>query len=130
MKLYYYFGDSDDAYEYDADLDEFIDSLNTAQICKLAGEIYDSEFISNDVKQECETEYNCISSDFFKNYEDNDVQDCARYIIEESDDNVIAFLLEDTVKDFYREQAYEEYKDAEEYRKDPYSYNGVNPNDF
>ena len=112
---------------YDANLDEFLDDLNTAQICNLAGEIYDSEFMDNELKHNVEVEFNCYSSDFFENYENEDVIDCAKYIINEIDEDVIVFFLEDTVKKFYEGQAREQYNDS---KMNPYDYNGVKPTDF
>lgn len=125
MNLVYNFDGND--FTYDADLKEFISDLNTAQICKLAGEIYDSEFMDNELKGMLETEYNCSSSDFFENYEDADVVSCAHDLIDNLDEDVIVFFLEDTIKAFYEDQAREQYNDS---KMDPYTYNGVKPSDF
>ena len=114
-------------FTYDADLDDFINDLNTAQICKLASEIYDSEFMDNELKHNVEVEFNCISSDFFRDYEDENVIDCAKYIIHEIDEDVIVFFLEDTIKTFYEGRAREQYDDS---KMNPYDYNGVKSTDF
>lgn len=130
MIIDYYFDDSDSAYEYDADLTEFLDDLALPQICFLAKDIYNSEFLDDEMKRTCETEFGCSSPEYFDNYHNDDVQDCAKYIIEESDDNVIMYFLEDYVKKFFESDAYEAYKDDKAYHDDPYAYNGVSPSDF
>lgn len=39
-------------------------------------------------------------------------------------------LFDEDAEDFFYDAALEQYYDAEDYRKDPYSYNGVSPRDF
>ena len=56
-----------------------------------------------------------------------------REVFEEASYNDADVVLEDNedfLLDYYRQEAWEEYIDAEEERKNPYGYRGVSPKDF
>lgn len=59
------------------------------------------------------------------------LNDDKRWVISEFlMDNEILELFEDELHDEFEDEAYEQYKDRLEYRRDPYSYNGVRRSDF
>lgn len=132
MILRYNFDDNGPAFEYNVDISDFVDSLNPAQICIIAKELYNADLVDDFTKKEIKdsfAELN-IPDDFDTKYENPDVLDCARYILENTDDDTLYSILDDTIKAYFESEAREQYDDAEAYRKDPYAYNGVRPSDF
>lgn len=59
------------------------------------------------------------------------IEDDKRWVVSEFlMDNEILALFKDELHDEFEEKAYEQYQDVVAYRRDPYSYNGLNRRDF
>lgn len=133
MELIYNFSDYDDKdFVYKTNLKEYINSLNKIKLLDIASKLYknlDSDFIS-DLKKD----YGINSVlDFKVNLNQDNVIDAARYIIEETDSDVLYEFLENDIKDFYENKAkevYNQYLEDEELAKDPYKGSGLKQSDF
>lgn len=112
MTIMYNFGDDyhDECFEYELDdLGDFIDSLSTDELI---------DFAMNHLNKDDELRDELLSNDFLLKEVINDFEDD---FIEE---------YRDSIEDFYRDDAFEQYEDCKEYSRDPYSYYGVSRKDF
>ena len=123
MTITYDFGDDcqDDYFEYEVDdLEDFIDSLSKEELVDFVMENVDNDLIDG---------WELPSSkDGLRDELENDDYLLHGLISELEDAFVECF--EDSLEDFYRDDAMEQYEDYKEYSRDPYSYYGVSRNDF
>ena len=123
MTITYDFGDDyqDDLFEYEVDdLGDFIDSLGKEELVDFV-----MENVDNDLIEGWELP---SSKDALRDELENDDYLLHGLIGELEDAFVECF--EDSLEDFYRDDAMEQYEDCKEYSRDPYSYYGVSRNDF
>lgn len=103
MTIKYYFGDDEFDFEID-DISDFIETLDNDDIIELANKIETKTTITDIVE--------------------------AGDIIDDTLPEDIYDYISDDISDYYKDEAFEEYLDQQEYKKDPYSYNGLNRKDF
>lgn len=129
MTLYYDF-DDDYEYEYEVsqlDLDSYINQLSNEKLRNLAKGLYKK--LSGEAKKFYKEEYKIDSVDDLGAVFPG-VMDAIHGIIDESEDSDIYLLLKSDIEDYFRDEAIEQYLDGQAYRKNPYSYNGLNESDF
>lgn len=131
MLIIYEFDPSGYTYEYNADIDDYVDSLTNEKLCKKAAILYDNYLTSEDL-EDIKEKYEDLTlpQSLENNFDDSEVIDCAKYIFTlVSDENVYDIFSED-IKDYFEPYAKEAYEDREAYYDDPYGYNGVSQSDF
>lgn len=123
MTITYDFGDDyqDDFFEYEVDdLGDFIDSLGKEELVDFVMENVDNDLIDGwelpSNKDELKGE---LANDDY----------LLHGLIGELEDAFVE-CFEDSLEDFYRDDAMEQYEDYKECSRDPYSYYGVSRNDF
>lgn len=131
MTLWYNFGSDDyDEFEYDVSLSQlrnFFMSLPSEELVDAFQQAFEA--------LPKEDQYAILDERGEKNFA------CPNYLAWIDDDkewvisefllnNDILELFEDDLHDYFEEEAAEQWRDAEEYRKDPYAYNGVKRSDF
>lgn len=125
MILTYYF--DDDGFEYEVNPSDFIESLKVDDMVEFAEYVYDH--MSDKEKYE----YSDIigdNSSYFKNKNDEDVQDTALRIAMNADDMTTYNYFRDDLEKFYYNEAKDTFDDYKEYYEDPLGYVGMSPDDF
>lgn len=122
--LQYYFDDlQDEAFEYDVNLSDWLSSLSNELKVDLVKYFYTLvDEYKNDLKE------------YGKDLKIEDINinnmSVVNDLLFEIDRKDILEEFEDSIKDYFYADAKEVYNDANEYRKDPYGYNGVRQSDF
>ena len=116
--VYYDYGD--DEFEYEYDLEEFLDTLGAYEVADALYELASDELIDS-------MEMPHDHDGFCKEALDDEYL-MHDLVLELSTE--LADYFEDEIKEHYEDDAYEALKDAEEYARDPYAYYGVSRSDF
>ena len=124
MTLTYDFNNEE--YEFEADLEDYLDSLSERDICQLGREIYE--------KYTLEMKKSMVD-DFgekvlqFKPFNEESVE-LARSIIEDYDEDKLLDIIGEDMSQFFYKRAKEEYSDWKDYESNPWRYFGVSEGDF
>ena len=122
MIIRYNIGDEyhDDEFEYECDLEDFIETLSKDELVDFIYEVLDSTTIVNwELPENNEELRELLNND----------EDLLRDLVNEYY-NELYDWFEDDIKDFFYEDAMECYSDAKEYARDPYAYYGGSRKDF
>ena len=114
-------------FEYEVNPSDFIESLSVDDMIEFAEYVYDN--MSDKEKYE----YSDIIEDdtsYFKNKNDEDVQDTALRIAMSADDMTTYNFFRDAIDKFYYDEAKDSYEDYKEYSDDPLGYVGMSQDDF
>lgn len=131
MNITYYFGKDEDAFVYDADIDEFVDSLSYRQLCDAAYDFWEEGKVEDALMNTLKGEWPELNlPDGFKGDISADLLECAQYIFENQTPESIYDMFEDDIKAYFEEEAEEEYEDYTEFSRDPLGYYGMSESDF
>lgn len=132
MIIKYNFDDADEPYRYDANLEDFIESLSVDKLCNTAADIYESDLIADSDIENIKRDYSELNlpEDLRSQNKTSTIIECAKDIFDIAEDDVIYKLFEDDIRDFFEDEAKEAYLDVISYTKDPYAYSGVKRSDF
>lgn len=122
MTLTYFIGDDyhDDSFEYECDLEDFIETLSKEELVNFVYETIDSNII---------TSWKLPSNDEELRELLNNDEELLRDLVNEYY-NELYDWFEEEIKDFFYDDAIESYGDSQEYARDPYTYCGVSRKDF
>lgn len=128
MTLWYNFGEED--FEYDAnypDIKEYLMNLPSEELVDPLKQAFENLPKEEQLALLDERHERNFAAPNFLNWIEEDRQ----WVIEEFlMDNDILELFEDELHDEFEEKAYLKYQDGKYYKRDAYSYNGLNRNDF
>lgn len=113
-------------YEYEVDTRPFFDKLSDEEVVDLASEVI-SQSSEDDVKAIMD-EYGYYSTKL--DAKDPKSVSFARHLVKDTDEEVLNEIMEDDVKEFFENEAYEEFEDSLTYERDPLGYYGMSSRDF
>ena len=129
MTLIYYFGRYDDEeFEYETDFSDYLYDLkkNPKEVVELVKELYDED---EELQKWAKEEFNINSSNDIV-LDTDEGKDFSYEALNDIDEDVLYELRRDDIKDYYRDNAEEEYEDYKSYIKDPLGYYGMRQSDF
>lgn len=129
MTLIYYFGRYDDEeFEYETDFSDYLYDLkkNPKEVVELVKELYDED---EELQKWAKDEFNINSSNDIV-LDTDEGKDFSYEALNDIDEDLLYKLRRDEIRDYYRDNAEEEYEDYKSYIKDPLGYYGMRQSDF
>lgn len=120
MDITYDFGKAG-SYTYDADIDEFVDSLSLTELCEHAYEAWKKDgYVDEQLKTDLVGEYPKLNlpEGFNGKNITADLIECAKYVFENLDDQKVYKLFDMEIRDYFEEKALQDYQDELDYEDD------------